>query len=265
MMEPVVAEQQLYSRLGRVGSISMWNPWESRKSPEHAKWWVSHVASLSYGNTAAKNPEALFKSIVERGHLSCLEFVPGAAMDCRHLPAVSMRHWPSGWDMPSAWGKRNAYEGSRMAPATAFLVECPLYTRSQWMRHRSFSYLEMSRRYTKGSKVEWSYYGDTPMGETDGRLEPMEASPWMQQFWESCEAEYQRRLEDGWPNEIARGCMPMEAMTKFWVAGFNRDWDAFIKLRDDPHAQPEIRCFASWIRDHIHPESAPLDAGNLGT
>jgi thymidylate synthase ThyX len=57
----------------------------------------------------------------------------------------------------------------------------------------------------------------------------------------------------------------MEAMTKFWVAGFNRDWDAFIKLRDDPHAQPEIQVFARWIQNHIHPEPVSIDAGNLGT
>lgn len=273
MIEPLAPVVELHSRLGRVGSIQAWDPWKARESVEHAMWWVSKIASISYGNEAAKNPEALFKSIMERGHLSCLEFVPGAAMDYRHLPAVSMRHWPSGWDMPSAWGKRNAYEGSRMAPATAFLVECPLYTRSQWMRHRSFSYLEMSRRYTKGSKVEWSYYGKAPDFIADADADPtripmgfthkgeMEET----HFWDACEAEYQRRLDAGWPNEIARGCMPMEAMTRFWVAGFNRDWDAFIKLRDDPHAQPEIRVFAQWIRNHIHPEPVSLDAGNLGT
>ena len=59
--------------------------------------------------------------------------------------------------------------------------------------------------------------------------------------------------------------MPVEALTRFWVAGFNRDWEAFLKLRDDPHAQPEIRVFAQWIRNHLHPESVSVDAGNLGT
>lgn len=37
--------------------------------------------------------------------------------------------------------------------------------------------------------------------------------------------------------------MPVETMTKFWVAGFDRDWEAFLKLRDDAHAQPEIRAY----------------------
>lgn len=266
MIEPLTPVVELHSRLGRVGSIQAWNPWDSRKSPEHAKWWVSKIASLSYGNEAAKNPEALFKSIVERGHLSCLEFVPQLAGDAgaydvgMALPFQSARHFGplELMEFGDEWAELGKYY-----PATAFLVECPLYIRSQWMRHRSFSYLEMSRRYTKGSKVEWSYYGQDMSGASLGTTE---ADKWNTgALWSQCEVEYQRRLDAGWPNEIARGCMPMESMTKFWCAGFNRDWDAFIKLRDDPHAQPEIRVFASWIRNHIHPQPASIDAGNLGT
>lgn len=275
MIEPLTPVVELHSRLGRVGSIQAWNPWDSRKSPEHAKFWVSKIASLSYGNEVAKNPEALFKSIVERGHLSCLEFVPVLQEDdrgyvCDALPAQSLRQCPDIIQDPKYnaefWGTGSRLldeleEIQRDPPyqATAFLVECPLYTRSQWMRHRSFSYLEMSRRYTKGSKVGWEYYGEEVDGSPDVSEIPVTT------FHAACETEYQRRLDAGWPNEIARGCMPAETLTRFWVAGFNRDWDAFIKLRDDPHAQPEIRVFAQWIRNHIHPEPASLDAGNLGT
>jgi thymidylate synthase ThyX len=45
--------------------------------------------------------------------------------------------------------------------------------------------------------------------------------------------------------------MPVEAMTKFWAAGFDRDWEAFLKLRDDAHAQPEIQVFAGFIRGYL--------------
>lgn len=254
MIEPLTPVVELQSRLGRVGSIQAYNPWDSRKSVAHAKWWVSKIASLSYGNDAAKNPEALFQSIVDRGHLSCLEFVPdpgqygtGAPFA---LPAGSLRQNPYMLDCidgPLWWGPAVVSVGQEQHSAHAFLVECPLYIRSQWMRHRSFSYLEMSRRYTKGSKVEWSYYGvsdylqNIQTGELVGDCGYLNA----------CELEYQRRLDAGWPNEIARGCMPVEAMTRFWCAGFDRDWDAFCKLRQDPHAQPEIRVFADWIREQI--------------
>lgn len=253
MIEPKIETVELFSRLGKVGNIQAWDPWESRKSVAHAKWWVAKVASLSYGNTEAANPEHLFQKIVERGHLSCLEFVPRNVEDAegnlRALPAGSLRAFPESLSPEHGnWNPELAASCSRRYPASAFLVSCPLYTRSQWMRHRSFSYLEMSRRYTKGSKVEWDYYGTgSDNGSTDGTTTTT--------FHLECEAEYQRRLDAGWPNEIARGCMPMEAMTKFWVAGFDRDWREFIRLRADAHAQPEIRVFAEWIQNYLDAKS----------
>ena len=265
MFDPVTPATELHSRLGRVGSIEAWNPWESRKSVAHAKWFVSKVASISYGNEEAKNPEALFDQIVRRGHLSCLEFVPcpgefgtGAPFS---LPAGSLRHNThllSYGDDPFSWGSAVVQAGNGHHGASAFLVEAPIFVARQWMRHRSFSYLEMSRRYTKGSKVAWTYYGkhgtDDFMG-VDVGTHP-NGIHINTDFWRTCEAEYERRLESGWSNEIARGCMPVEAMTRFWTAGFDRDWEAFCNLRSDEHAQPEIRVFSDYIRKHLESKEA---------
>jgi len=166
MFEPETTVCELQSRLGRVGSIQAWNPWESRKSVAHAKWWVSKVASLSYGNEEAKNPDKLFQSIVDRGHLSCLEFVPrnvvGADGELLALPASSLRAFPESMES-GTWNPETAAACSRGYPASAFLVEAPIFVARQWMRHRSFAYLEMSRRYTKGSRVPLEFYGTKRM------------------------------------------------------------------------------------------------------
>lgn len=239
MIQPKTKTVELFSRLGKVGSISAWDPWESRKSVAHAKFWVSKVASLSYGNEAAANPEKLFQSIVDRGHLSCLEFVPVQGEWGGALPEQSLRQHVGLLDIPEVWEEDALEEIHNDLEASAFLVSCPLYTRSQWMRHRSFSYLEMSRRYTKGSKVAWEFYGKNEGGFST------------EDFHKACLAEYQRRMDAGYPPELARGAIPMEAMTTFFVAGFDRDWEAFLKLRADPHAQPEIQAFAFWIKDYI--------------
>jgi hypothetical protein len=266
-----------------VGSIQAWNPWESRKSVAHAKWWVSKVASLSYGNEEAKNPDKLFQSIVDRGHLSCLEFVPrnvvGADGELLALPASSLRAFPESMES-GTWNPEIAAACSRRYPASAFLVEAPIFVARQWMRHRSFAYLEMSRRYTKGSRVPLEFYGtkrmamgtrtEDPTGNTwdyaDGfspelregekrvaREAPMGCSFGLSSpaFHMAVAEEYGRRLRAGWPQEIARGCLPVETMTRWWVAGFDRDWEAFLKLRDDAHAQPEIRTLASWISGYL--------------
>ena len=249
MIEPKTETVELFSRLGKVGSIQAFNPWDSRKSVAHAKEWVARVASISYGNQEAANPEKLFQSIADRGHLSCLEFVPvlmEGELSCgASLPANSLRQLPGLMHHESVWGEGAMDRERETEPASAFLVSCPLYTRSQWMRHRSFSYLEMSRRYTKGSKVAWEFYGHG-VGERDEG-----GTPRATEFQRAAVAEYQRRIDSGMPQELARGCIPMEALTTFWCAGFDRDWREFIRLRSDAHAQPEIRVYSDWIRYYL--------------
>lgn len=252
MIKPKTEVIQLESRLGRVGSIQAYDPWDSRKSIQHAMWWVSKIARLSHGLGEAEDFEAHYDRVVNQmHHESVLEFVPflnfdGSGMlDTReHLPAQSLRHCST--EYISTFTEMIQKE-SNTSPASAFLVEAPIFVARQWMRHRSFAYLEMSRRYTKGSRVPWEFYG---VGEYAQNIHPGELKT-DAGFWNTCDLEYQRRLDAGWPNEIARGCMPVEAMTKFWTCGFDRDWEAFLKLRDDDHAQPEIRTFASWISTYL--------------
>lgn len=229
---------ELESRLGRVGSIAHYDPSESLESADTMKSWVAQVASLSYGNEAAKNPSQLFDRIVKLGHLSCLEFVPSYAHWGTALPDASLRgllHYNGCGQLDElrlSCVEDKQYVGP-LLNAHAFLVECPIFVARQWMRHRSFSYLEMSRRYVKGSKIGFEFYGPR--------------SP----FHDACQAEYDKRISIGEPAELARGCMPVETMTKFWVAGYERDWFEFVRLRSDAHAQAEIRVFADAIKEMI--------------
>jgi len=264
MFEPETTVCELQSRLGRVGSIQAWDPWKSRRSGEDAKWWVSKIARLSHGLGEAEDFMSHFDRVVNQlKHESVMEFVPWTDPSFLPLPYASLRHrLPiNDPESPNFWlpyfAESVEERGARLSPASAFLVEAPIFVARQWMRHRSFAYLEMSRRYTKGSRVAWEFYGeswdciDEPVGsvQPDGKILPRDLAGW--DFWDACKAEYQRRLDAGWPNEIARGCMPVESMTRFWCAGFDRDWEAFLKLRDDAHAQPEIRVFAQWISGHL--------------
>ena len=119
----------------------------------------------------------------------------------------------------------------------------------------------MSRRYVRGEKVAWEFYGEGPQFYDAGlpvcgglRQFGSKNTAWSvysDDFHKACLDEYRRRIAAGWAPEIARGCMPVEAMTKFWVAGFDRDWRAFLALRNDSHAQAEIRVFAQWIENYL--------------
>ena len=220
--------------LGLVGTIQAWDPWESRKSVKHAKYWVSKIARLSHGLGEAEDFEGHFDRVVRKlHHESVLEFVPlgfgGTALPWASFRRVAEDQWSFGEDVRT---------GPLYYPATAFLVECPLIVRAQWMRHRSQAYLEMSRRYVKGSQVPFQFYGT----EEDAMLDDL--------FDQAVRA-YNHLLDIGWPPERARIAIPQGAMTKFWCAAFDRDWRAFLALRNDSHAQAEIRAFATWISDYL--------------
>ena len=234
---------ELQGPLGRLGSIRALDLWQARESVEQCKELVATIASLSYGNEAAKNPEALFDSIVNRGHLSCLEFVPEC--DCtydsgEHLPVQSLRGCGVEY-----LGHQGFTRAKNYFPATAFLVEAPIFVARQWMRHRAFSYLEMSRRYVKDSKVPFEFYGEDDIG--------------IKFFNTAATQLYSLMVSNGEKPEVARRVIPVGAITRFWVGGFDRDWlgagtkeaPGFCGLRCDPHAQEEIRIFANWIRDFL--------------
>ena len=235
--------------LGLVGTIQAWDPWESRKSIKHAKYWVSKIARLSHGLGEAEDFEGHFDRVVHKlHHESVLEFVPAIDSDQyplgNQLPYHSWRLYHSYNITPNFLDEGDTFDRDLVVhevdswPATAFLVECPLIVRAQWMRHRSQAYLEMSRRYVKGSQVPFQFYGT----EEDAMLDDL--------FDQAIRA-YNHLLDIGWPPERARIAIPQGAMTKFWCAAFDRDWQAFLALRNDSHAQAEIRAFATWISDYL--------------
>lgn len=222
-------KEDINCRLGKVGSVQCFDPWQSRRSLEDAKKYVADIASLSYGNEAAKNTQVLFSRILRDEHLSCLEFVPVGRNDDGSLPQWSWRRF-IGTDV--RFSEDNAGIGQSEHPALGVIVECPIFVARQWMRHRSFAYLEMSRRYTLESKVPAQFYGDSYLNDV-------------------CVQEYERLLAAGEPPELARRVLPVGMMTKFYCAGFLTDWKHFIGLRSDPHAQLEIRVFSDHISNVI--------------
>ena len=246
MFDPETPVVQLQSVLGPVGTIQAWNPWKARESVKAAKWWVSKIARLSHGLEEAEDFEAHFDRVVNKlHHESVLEFVPmldfGADGDCvivQSIPGQSMRGYCGSADNIVEDSVDSRERESQILPATVFLVECPLIVRAQWMRHRSQAYLEMSRRYVKGSRVPFQFYGT-------------EENAMLDDLYDTAIKTYNHLLDIGWKPEQARIAIPQGAMTKFYCAAFDRDWRAFLALRNDPHAQAEIRAFASWISDYL--------------
>ena len=134
-----------------------------------------------------------------------------------------------------------------------FVLKVPLFVRSQIMRHRTFSYNEVSRRYTSEQIDFWK--PETMRGQakdnlqcSDGVVESSEADSIFKIATEFSFASYQQLIEAGVSREIARGVLPQSTYTTFYMTGNLHNWIKFIKLRDHEHAQPETRDIAQQIK-----------------
>lgn len=141
-----------------------------------------------------------------------------------------------------------------------FSIHCPLFVRGQWHRHRTWSYNEISRRYTE---IDMEFY-------TPPKLRRQAESNRQASFADDSFADealrkeiekhnldslklYDRLLENGVCREQARGVLPQNMMVTFWGTVDLANLIHFLDLRDSEHAQWEIREYAVAIKKLIKP------------
>lgn len=133
-------------------------------------------------------------------------------------------------------------------------MEVPMYISKQIMRHRSFSFNEVSRRYTEEEidfyfPDRWRAQSVNNKQASDGLIEDQDHAYRLYiDFLEAAEETYLRLLDLGVAREMARGVLPQNLYTKFWMSGNLRNWVHFCKLRLDPHAQEEVRYVAEEVK-----------------
>jgi thymidylate synthase (FAD) len=132
-----------------------------------------------------------------------------------------------------------------------FLIECPLFIRSQIHRHRAFSYNEISRRYTSDNLEFW--VPDVLRGQSRSNRQAssddtitLEYNPFLSVAEHGLDI-YNDLLHSGVAREQARAVLPQSLLTKFYMGGNLRAWAHFIELRRDEHAQREIQIIAERI------------------
>ena len=142
-----------------------------------------------------------------------------------------------------------------------FLVHCPLFVRSQWHRHRTWSYNEISRRYTE---VDLEFYvppqihaqaandrqASAPAPEDMDQVALQEL---IRRANEASLAAYEQLLQKGVCREQARGVLTQNLMTTFWATVDLANLIKFIDLRSSAHAQWEIRQYSDAIKELIRP------------
>lgn len=144
--------------------------------------------------------------------------------------------------------------------SATFLVEVPLFIRSQIMRHRTFAYNEISRRYTdenlefwvpttfrKQSESNRQASSDVVVGTPHAQL----IGAWRYVAGSQLEF-YEDLISGGLCREQARAVLPQSLLTKFFMTGNLRNWAHFVKLRKDAHAQKEVQVVANRISDELY-------------
>lgn len=130
-------------------------------------------------------------------------------------------------------------------------VECPLYIRSQIHRHRTFSYNEISRRYTDENlrfyNPDYRKQHKSSKQCSDGEFDLLEDNHFkllaVEVNKKAIQA-YDEMIDSGVARELARGVLPQNLMTEFYMTGNLRNWAQFLVLRLDSHAQLEVQKIA---------------------
>lgn len=154
-------------------------------------------------------------------------------------------------------------EHDHMSPfehqSATFLIECPLFIRSQIMRHRTFAYNEISRRYT-AENIEYWVPDDFRGQATNNRQASIENALLNTKQVDALFGEtmgfalqnYEYLLAEGVCREQARAVLPQAVLTKFYMTGNLRNWAHFVKLRTHEGAQYEVRVVAERISKALH-------------
>ena len=143
----------------------------------------------------------------------------------------------------------------------SFIVHCPLFVRSQWHRHRTWSYNEISRRYTE---VDIEFYTpptvraqseDNRQASSDALDEATQiiARAFIIKANEASRTAYDDLLKCGVCREQARGVLSQNLMTTFWATVDLSNLLHFLDLRDHEGAQWEIRQYAQAIKQLVKP------------
>lgn len=234
---------------------------------------IERVAGLSFGKETVKNPEALFnhlKTESNKSASSCFEFVNGYfesdSISNEALFKLIKFGYPDAIQVLSKtnrirghinlrtalelgienkiepdpeWCKKNIY---------TFKLKVPLYLRSQLIRSRQASYLEISRRRVKGGFEFYRSERDIEnIYEEEGWIDDKSYAEWKgnkhQNLLELSLEEYDWKVKNGVPAEVARGILPQNLFTELWVQYNSQDcsWKNTLALRKDSHAQLEIQ------------------------
>lgn len=157
---------------------------------------------------------------------------------------------------------RNRHTSPFEAVTFTFEVKAPIFVLRQWHRHRTWSYNEVSARYT--ALPDDVYVPEleqiTTQSSSNKQMRTDEINPeapaireTIRAFQESQHRTYQQLLDAGTPRELARVILPLGTYSKMFATVDLHNLFHFLRLRLHEHAQYEIRVYAEAMKELITP------------
>lgn len=143
-----------------------------------------------------------------------------------------------------------------------FMLDVPIFVTREVHRHRTFSYNELSGRYSVLRPKFYAPDYDRPLKqigkpgayrfEVGSAEEMMNLHSELRFSYQTAWDAYERLLEKGIAKEVARDLLPVGIYTSFYMTGNLRNWLAFLSLRTAPDALFEIREAAFKVEELLY-------------
>lgn len=233
---------------------------------------------LEIVRNARVSHDADWRTFSHEHELTCLSLLPaksdGTLRPCNCVPRVRsderLIHY--------LW--KNRHTSPFECLSFTFEVAAPIFVLRQWHRHRTWAYNEVSARYTELPDTTYTprpgHIGMQSLSDRQARvLSPFQSSsadfhdPTAHLFDEqdrqrrmvegfSTEAahaheRYRARLGENVPREIARINLPLSTYSRMFATVSLLNLFRFLTLRDDDHAQYEIRVYAAALKELVRP------------
>lgn len=157
---------------------------------------------------------------------------------------------------------RNAHTSPFEAVTFTFEVKAPIFIFRQWHRHRTWSYNEVSARYTElpedfyvpaPDKITTQSASNKQMRTDTPHEHGIVLAESIRLQCEDAFRIYRNMLAAGCPRELARSVLPVATYSHMFATVDLHNLFHFLKLRLHAHAQYEIRVFAEAILSLIAP------------
>lgn len=212
----------------------------------------------------------MLKNVLDHGFVRLVDYMGSDLSIVRSARVSHDAAWRAGEDQGSdtrlinyLW--RNRHTTPFESVTFTFEVKAPIFVFRQWHRHRTWSFNEVSARYTE---LPEEFYVPAPevIGvQSKNNKQARDLSPITDEFRAQCNADiirnacedifraYHDLLSFGVPRELARIVLPVATYSHMFATVNLLNLFKFIGLRSHLHAQYEIRVYADAILELIEP------------